>query len=236
MALGLLRGAETVSVDVTVMERPHPIDELAGLADPEKSAVPRLGIIGIDVDDATADLLPRLRMSSGVFVAARTEVSSGNEVPLVAGDVIHAVNELRREERRRFARARGRCSRPTASWSCRSNATASCCSLICQPLIEDDFRASTVSAAWTERFGIPLDGMIDDSSAEHGGESHRRDGRANLIDTQGHGRPGVGPPDLGEAGWRDDPQSCPGTAQPFATISPRVGRSRPAERVASLLH
>ena len=33
-------------------------------------------------------------VSSGVFVAARTVVSSGNEVPLAAGDVIHAVNSF----------------------------------------------------------------------------------------------------------------------------------------------
>ena len=92
VALGLLRGTDTVTVNVSVMERPHPIDELAGLADPEKSAIARLGIIGIDVGDATAALLPGLRISSGVFVAARTLVSSGNEVPLAAGDVIHAVN------------------------------------------------------------------------------------------------------------------------------------------------
>ena len=94
VALGLLRGTETASVNVTVRERPHPIDELAGLADPEKSSIPKLGIIGIDVGDATAALLPGLRISSGVFVAARTQVSSGNEVPLVAGDVIHAVNSF----------------------------------------------------------------------------------------------------------------------------------------------
>jgi serine protease Do len=92
--LGLLRGTDAVTVDVTVMERPHPIDELAGLADPEKSAVARLGIIGIDVGDDTAALLPGLRISSGVFVAARTQVLSGNEVPLIAGDVIHAVNNF----------------------------------------------------------------------------------------------------------------------------------------------
>ena len=52
------------------------IDELAGLADPEKNAIGRLGIVGIDVDDDTEALLPGLRISSGVFVAARTEVSS----------------------------------------------------------------------------------------------------------------------------------------------------------------
>jgi serine protease Do len=94
VALGLLRGTETVSAEVTVMERPHPLDELAGLADPEKSSVARLGVIGLDIGDATETLLPALRMSSGVFVVARTQASSGNEVPLAVGDVIHSVNGL----------------------------------------------------------------------------------------------------------------------------------------------
>jgi serine protease Do len=92
VAMTLLRGNAAVTVDVTVMERPPPIDELAHLADPEASSIARLGIVGIDLGDDTAALLPGLRVSSGVFVAARTEASSGNEVPLVAGDVIHAMN------------------------------------------------------------------------------------------------------------------------------------------------
>jgi serine protease Do len=94
VTLGLLRGTETVSVNVTVRERPHPIDDLAGLADPEKSSIPKLGIIGIDVGDTTAARFPGLRISSGVFVAARTQVAFGNEVPLIPGDVIHAVNSF----------------------------------------------------------------------------------------------------------------------------------------------
>lgn len=94
VTLGLLRGAETMSVSITVRERPHPIDELAGLADPENGSIPKLGIIGIDVGDATSSLLPGLRISSGVYVVARTEMSSGNEVPLMAGDVIHSVNRF----------------------------------------------------------------------------------------------------------------------------------------------
>jgi S1-C subfamily serine protease len=76
------------------MERPHAIDELDGLADPENSSIPKLGIIGIDVEDTTATSLPGLRIRSGVFVAARTQVSSGNEVPLLAGDVIHSLNSF----------------------------------------------------------------------------------------------------------------------------------------------
>jgi serine protease Do len=94
VTLNLLRGNDPVTANVTVMERPHPIDELAGLADPEKSSISRLGIVGLDISDEAAALLPGLRVSSGVFVAARTEVSSGNEVPLVAGDVVHAVNSF----------------------------------------------------------------------------------------------------------------------------------------------
>jgi serine protease Do len=94
VTLGLLRGTDPLTVSISVRERPHPADELAGLADPETSSVPVLGIIGVDVVGATAELLPGLRISSGVFVAARTQMSSGNDVPLLAGDVIHAVNRL----------------------------------------------------------------------------------------------------------------------------------------------
>jgi serine protease Do len=94
VTLGLLRGAETVTLNVTVGERPDPMDELIGLADPEKNAIPKLGIIGVDVTETTAGLLPGLRVSSGVFVAARTQVSSGNDVPLIAGDVIHSVDRF----------------------------------------------------------------------------------------------------------------------------------------------
>jgi serine protease Do len=94
VVLGVMRGTETDTVTIPVAERPGPIDQLADLADPEKSAVPQLGIIGIDVSRETAALLPSLRIPSGVLVAARTQVSSGNDVPLVAGDVIHSVNTL----------------------------------------------------------------------------------------------------------------------------------------------
>jgi serine protease Do len=91
VTLGLLRGGKAASANITVRERPHPIDDLSALADPEKSSIPKLGIIGIDIADETAALLPALRVSSGVFVAARTRVLSGSDVPLIAGDVIHAV-------------------------------------------------------------------------------------------------------------------------------------------------
>jgi serine protease Do len=94
VTLGVRRGTATVSVTMTVRERPHPIDDLSALADPEKSSIPALGIIGIDVADETAALLPALRISSGVFVAARTPSLAGSDVPLMTGDVIHAVGRV----------------------------------------------------------------------------------------------------------------------------------------------
>jgi serine protease Do len=92
VTLGLLRGTQTVSVTVPVRERPHPIDDLAALTDLDNSTIAALGIIGVDVGDATAGLLAEPRISSGVLVAARIDKSSANEVPLAAGDVIHALN------------------------------------------------------------------------------------------------------------------------------------------------
>jgi serine protease Do len=94
VTLGLLRGADTLSAQITIRDRPHPLDQLADLADADKSAIPRLGIVGVDVGDATEMLLPQLRIESGVFVLARTQESFGGEVPLVAGDVIHALNSF----------------------------------------------------------------------------------------------------------------------------------------------
>jgi serine protease Do len=91
VTLGVRRGTETADVTITVRDRPHPIDDLSERADPETSTVHKLGIIGIDVVDETTALLPTLRIQSGVYVAARTHSSSGNDMPLVAGDVIHAV-------------------------------------------------------------------------------------------------------------------------------------------------
>ena len=94
LRIGLMRKHDVVSVNVVVAERPHPIDELSEMSDPEKNAVPALGIIGADVTDDTGALLPGLRIPSGVFVTARTQLPRGTQVPLLTGDVIHAVNGL----------------------------------------------------------------------------------------------------------------------------------------------
>ena len=94
VTLELRRGTNSLSVDVTLHERPHRVEELAAIADPDRSAVPKLGILGVDIDDATASLTPGLRIPSGVLVAARLDGASGGGVPLLPGDVIHALNNF----------------------------------------------------------------------------------------------------------------------------------------------
>jgi S1-C subfamily serine protease len=39
-------------------------------------------------------MLPRIRVPSGVIVTARAQEGRGAEVPLAAGDVIHAMNGI----------------------------------------------------------------------------------------------------------------------------------------------
>lgn len=89
--LVVLRGSEKLSFDVMVIELPHDVDRLADLADPNKSLVSKLGIVGVEIDPKLAATLPGLRVSSGVLVAARA-ANPSVEVLLTTGDVIHAIN------------------------------------------------------------------------------------------------------------------------------------------------
>jgi len=88
----VLRGSERIPIEVPVIQRPHNVDLLAGLVDPEKNLVSKLGILGIEIDKKTASLLPDLREASGVIVAARVAGFGGEENSLAVGDVIHALN------------------------------------------------------------------------------------------------------------------------------------------------
>ncbi len=63
----------------------------ADMVDPQKNIVAKLGILGIDVDKSIAQMLPDLRMTYGVVVAARA-AGSPYSTTLDPGDVIHAVN------------------------------------------------------------------------------------------------------------------------------------------------
>ena len=88
----VLRGDETVVLDISTEEEEHAVDRLSGAVDPEKSLIPKLGILGIAIDKQTATLFPHLRGPYGVAVAAMSGLPMGTSAPLQVGDVVHEVN------------------------------------------------------------------------------------------------------------------------------------------------
>jgi serine protease Do len=93
ITLSVLRGMDTLNVTVPVVEQPHDIERLGDVSDPIRNGVPKLGIVGTDVDDEVRAQLPALREPSGVLVIARREEPNG-ESPLRTGDVIHELNGI----------------------------------------------------------------------------------------------------------------------------------------------
>jgi len=90
VTLGVRRGDVTLSLPVPVVERLEDPNRFAGLVTPERNLIPRLGILGIEIDASVARLLPSLRGEDGVVVASRAALAppDGPE----AGDVIYSVN------------------------------------------------------------------------------------------------------------------------------------------------
>jgi serine protease Do len=91
LTLRLIRGKETVRADVAVVAGRREVDRISDLLDPEASLIAPLGVLGIAITDQIAPLLPSLRAQSGVIIAARAP-ENDSDVPLLTGDVIHAVN------------------------------------------------------------------------------------------------------------------------------------------------
>ena len=89
--LGVLRGRDTFTFEVTVGERAH--DRLTDAAEPARSLVTRLAIFGVDIGDTDAHLASALRVPSGVLVVGHsTEEGTITETGLLAGDTIHGIN------------------------------------------------------------------------------------------------------------------------------------------------
>ena len=90
VTLGIRRGDSTLTIPVPVVERIEDPDRFAGLVTPDRNLIPRLGILGIEIDAAVLRLLPSLRGEDGVVVASRATLAppDGPE----PGDVIYAVN------------------------------------------------------------------------------------------------------------------------------------------------
>ncbi len=90
--LSVLRGSDHMQFKVPVVEQQQQeFDDLAGLANVERSGVAQLGILGIEITPKIADMISDLRIPSGVIVAAKA-AGAMVDVGLAPGDVIHSLN------------------------------------------------------------------------------------------------------------------------------------------------
>jgi serine protease Do len=92
LKLEILRGDQKKILYVPAIEQRDPMDQLFDAADPEKSLVPRLGILAIDVTPELRSQIGTLRIDSGVVVLGRAADLITPDTGLQTGDVIHALN------------------------------------------------------------------------------------------------------------------------------------------------
>jgi serine protease Do len=90
--LQVIRNGAKRTIQMTTAERHDDPQRFADLVDPAKNLVKRLGILGIDLDQNIAALLPGVRKSYGVLVAARGGDSAYTGDDLQLGDVIYSAN------------------------------------------------------------------------------------------------------------------------------------------------
>lgn len=89
--LVVLRNGVQQGISVTPVEDRSELDSVSAMADPEKSVVPELGILGVEIDKRIAASASGLRDPYGVIVVARAAGAS-TEVPLQPRDIIRSVN------------------------------------------------------------------------------------------------------------------------------------------------
>ena len=89
--LVVLRGKTQQTFSVPTVEVKSDLDDVSGMADPEKNLVAPLGILGIEIDQKIASVAKGLRDPYGIIVAARA-AGATIEVPLAPGDVIRDLN------------------------------------------------------------------------------------------------------------------------------------------------
>jgi serine protease Do len=89
--LVVLRGATEQKLSIAAVEQRSEFDSLSGMADPEKSLVAELGILGVEIDKRIAAAATGLRDPYGVIVVARA-AGAASEVPVLPRDVIRSLN------------------------------------------------------------------------------------------------------------------------------------------------
>ena len=88
----VLRDGKTIDFTIPVIEREDDPQRFADMVNPEDNLVPRLGILGIEISEKLAEMLPELRHEYGIVVAARSANLPYSGGSLETGDVIYEIN------------------------------------------------------------------------------------------------------------------------------------------------
>ena len=92
IALEVRRGTRTLTVRVPVAERPNDVGQLEALIG-NQQVIRELGIVGLDLTPAIAQMLPSVRRQKGVVAARVTpDTPYSQQGRLQPGDAIYAVN------------------------------------------------------------------------------------------------------------------------------------------------
>ena len=92
LKIDVLRGRQKLSFNVVAVLMRDPMDQLALVADPTKSHIGSLGILGLDFDDKLRSLLPSVRLATGVLVIGQAPSFDSVNTGLRPGDVVHSLN------------------------------------------------------------------------------------------------------------------------------------------------
>ena len=87
----VLRGTQTVSLNIPALQHQDNVDQLVNFIDPN-NRIGRLGIYVMDFDDKIRAAMPDLRIASGVVVLGQSLDLNSLTGDLHAGDIIHALN------------------------------------------------------------------------------------------------------------------------------------------------
>ena len=85
----VLRAGSQVSLSIATVEQGDDFDTVSVSADPEKSLVSELGILGVEIDTTIAAASTALRDPFGIIVVAKT---TSADTPLEQKDVIRSLN------------------------------------------------------------------------------------------------------------------------------------------------
>ena len=87
-----LRGSQELTANVAVLEREDDRGRLATMVTRDQNMIQKLGILGIELNREIREMLPPLRRSAGVAVAARLAEGPDWSSLFQPGDVIYSVN------------------------------------------------------------------------------------------------------------------------------------------------